>query len=100
MTDQDVDFACLEEEVDDLLPMRLRYGTVSGEAGRHEPLELSLSREEPELSMAEQGVWDEVDEGSPGVARTHVFSAPDGMDEEQVAAPAEQDAIHNVVVDA
>ncbi len=98
MTDQDVDFACLAEENDELRPMRLRYGTTPDEAGRREPLDVALSQEEPEVSEPEQGVWDDVDDATPSVVRTHAFDAPDSFDEEQVSGPAEQDAVHTVDV--
>lgn len=94
MTDQDIDFACLAEEGDELRPMRVRYGVTAAEAAHHEPLDLTLSQEEPDQSVADLGAWDEVDPGVPAVSRTHPNGLPDELDEEQVAVAAEQDAVH------
>lgn len=93
MRDQDIDFACLAEEGDDLRPMRVRYGVTADEAGHREPLALTLSQEEPDQLVVDDGAWDEVDPGVPAVARTHTNGLPDELDEEQVAVPAEQDAV-------
>lgn len=94
MRDQDIDFACLAEESDELQPMSLRYGVTANEAGHHEPLDLTLSQEEPDQSIAADGAWDDVDPGVPAVARTRPHMLPDDLDEEQVAVAAERDAMH------
>jgi hypothetical protein len=63
MRDQDIDFTCLAEEGDELRPMSVRYGVTVGEASHGDPLDLTLSQEEPEGSV--------VDPDVPAVARTH-----------------------------
>lgn len=96
MRDQDIDLACLAEEDEDLHPMRQRYGVTAAEATHHEPLELTLSQEEAELAVPDDGTWDDVEPEVPGVVRTHLSRPPDDLDEEQVATAAEQDAIHSL----
>ncbi len=94
MRDQDIDFACLAEESDELRPMSVRYGVTANEARHHEPLDLTLSQEEPDQSIGADGAWDDVDPGVPAVARTRTHALPDDLDEEQVAVAAERDAMH------
>lgn len=93
MRDQDIDLACLTDEDDGLQPMRMRYGVTGQEASHREPLDLALNEEEPELAVGEDGTWDEVEPEPIGVMRTRPSVLPDGMDEEQVAIAAEQDAM-------
>jgi hypothetical protein len=94
MRDQDIDFACLAEESDELRPMSIRYGVTADEAGQHEPLDLTLSQEEPDQANLEDGAWDDVDPGVPAVTRTHANGLPEDLDEEPVAVAAEQAAMH------
>jgi len=95
MRDQDVDFACLAaEEGDELRPMSVRYGVTADEARHREPLDLTLSQEEPDQSVVDRSAWDDVDPEVPAVPRTHGNGLPDELDEEQVAVPAEHDAVH------
>jgi hypothetical protein len=94
MRDQEVDLACLAEEGEDLRPMRLRYGVTADEAAHHEPLEVSLNQEEAELTVDDDGTWDEVEPEGRGVERTHSAHVPDDLDEQQVAPAAEHEAVH------
>ena len=94
MSHQDIDFACLLEEGEELRPMRLRYGVTANEARRREPLALTLSQEEPEEFIVTDGVWDDVDAEVPALARTRTCGLPDRLDEEQIAMAAEQAAMH------
>jgi hypothetical protein len=94
MRDQDIDFACLAEEGNELRPMRMRYGVTAHEAGHREPLALTLSQEEPDASVPVDGTWDDVDAAVPAVVRNRTKGLPDDLDEEQVATAAEQDAVH------
>lgn len=96
MRDQEIELACLAEEGEDLLPMRLRYGVTADEASHHEPLDVSLNQEERELTVDDEGTWDEVEPEDPGVLRTHSSQLPDDLDEAQVAPAAELDAMHVV----
>lgn len=96
MRDQEIDLASLVEEEEDLPPMRIRYGVTAEEATHREPLDLALSQEEAELSVEDDGIWDDVESEAPGVVRTHLSGPPDELDEEQVTAPAEQGAIHTI----
>ena len=101
MRDQETDFASLGQEDDESRPMRLRYGVTAQEATHHEPLEVTLSQEEPELAVDDQegegvGVWDDVEPEQPSPPHNRASGAPDDLDEEQVAVPAEQDAMHSI----
>ena len=96
MRDQEIDLACLAEEGEDLRPMRLRYGVTADEASHHEPLDVSLNQEEVELTVDDDGTWDDVEPEEGGVVRTHLSQLPDDLDEEQVAPAAEHDAMHIV----
>jgi hypothetical protein len=94
MTDQETDLACLEEEADELRPMRLRYGVTAHEATRHEPLAVTLSQEEPDLAVEDDSPWDEVDVDAPAPARTKLSALPDDLDEQRVSVAAESGALH------
>ena len=96
MRDQEIDFACLVEEGDVLRPLKIRYGVTANEASHHEPLDLSLSQEEADLTVSDGGTWDELDLDAPAVPSTHLRGTPDDLDEEQVSAPAEQVAMHSI----
>lgn len=96
MRDQDVDFACITEEGDELRPLRLRYGVTPEEATHREPLDVALSQEEADQVVGEDGTWDEVEPERPMVVRSHPSGGPDDLDEERVSTAAEQDAMHNV----
>ena len=74
--------------------MSVRYGVTAQEAAHREPLDLTLSQEEPDQLVVNEGTWDDVDPGVPAVARTRANGLPDEFDEEQVAVAAEQDAVH------
>jgi hypothetical protein len=94
VTDQDVEFACVAEEGDELRPMSVRYGVTADEAGHREPLALALSQEEPEQLVDVDGTWDDLEPGVRDLPRTHPRSLPDSLDEEQIAVAAEQAAMH------
>lgn len=65
MRDQDVDFACLAEEGEELRPVSVRYGVTADEARHREPLDLTLNQEEPDQSVVDRSAWDDVDPRSP-----------------------------------
>ena len=94
MRDQETDLACLVEEEEDLRPMRLRYGVTAAEASQHEPLDVSLNQEEVDLTVDDDGTWDDAEPEDRGVVATRVSGLPDDLDEEQVAPAAEHDAMH------
>ncbi len=96
MRDQDIDLACLADEDGDLRPMRLRYGVTAEEATHREPLDLALREEEAELTLGEEGTWDDIDVEPPRVMRNHPSVLPDDLDEEQVATAAEHDAMREI----
>ena len=98
MRDQEIDLACLVEEGEDLRPMRLRYGVTAAEASQHEPLDVGLNQEEVDLTVDDDGTWDDVEPQNRVVVATHSSGLPDDLDEEQVAPAAEHDAMH--VMDA
>lgn len=96
MRDQDIDLACLADEDGELRPMRLRYGVTAEEATHREPLDLALREEEAELTLDEEGTWDDVDVEPPRATRNHPSVLPDDLDEEQVATAAEHDAMREI----
>lgn len=93
MRDQDIDLACLTDEDGELRPMRMRYGVTAEEATHREPLDLALREEESELTLGDEGTWDDADAEPPRVRRNHPSVLPDHLDEEQVAKAAELDAM-------
>ena len=96
MRNQDIDLARLSEEGEDPRPMRLRYGVTANEASHHEPLDVSINREDVELTVDDDGTWDDVEPKDLGVVRTRCSQMPDDLDEQQVAPAAEHDAMHIV----
>lgn len=96
MRDRETDLDSLAEEGDELLPMRLRYGVTAAEATRHEPLDVSLDQEEPELVIADDGVWDDTEPGVAAVESTRESGLPDDLGVPQVAQAAETAAMHGI----
>lgn len=94
--DQETDFEALGQEDDESKPMQIRYGVTAEEATHREPLDVALSQEEQDLTVPDDGPWDEIVPEPPGPARTHAAGGlDDDLDEEQVAEPAEQQAMHS-----
>lgn len=96
MRDQEIDLACLVQEGEELRPMRLRYGVTADESSHHEPLDVGLGQEEVELTVDDDGVWDDMEPEDVGVVSTRPSGLPDVFDEAQVARAAERDAMHVV----
>jgi len=94
MRDQEIEFACLGEEGEDLRPMRLRYGSTANEAVHPEPLQVTLDQEEPNESLVVEGTWSEVVSEEPAVESTRSSHLPDDLDEPRVSPAAEHDAVH------
>ena len=92
MRDQEIEFAGLGEEGEDLRPMRLRYGSTANEAAHPEPLQVTLDQEEPNESLVVEG--SEVVSEEPAVESTRSSHLPDDLDEPRVSPAAEHDAVH------
>ena len=92
MRGQEIEFAGLGEEGEDLRPLRLRYGSTANEAAHPEPLQVTLDQEEPNESLVVEG--SEVVSEEPAVESTRSSHLPDDLDEPRVSPAAEHDAVH------